>query len=81
MRTLVAFLVVLIAGGSVSAQTTQPSAEDRLNQMLQPPAGGSARPLAPTTAPTVGQHTDEILAALGCDAAKIAELRERGAVG
>jgi len=34
-----------------------------------------------TTAPMVGQHTDEILAALGHDAAAIASLREKGAVG
>jgi crotonobetainyl-CoA:carnitine CoA-transferase CaiB-like acyl-CoA transferase len=34
-----------------------------------------------TTAPTVGQHTDEILAALGYDREKIAGLRQSGAVG
>jgi crotonobetainyl-CoA:carnitine CoA-transferase CaiB-like acyl-CoA transferase len=36
---------------------------------------------ARTTAPLIGQHTDDILAGLGYDAAKIASLRERGAVG
>ncbi|MCC6383276.1 MAG: CoA transferase [Dehalococcoidia bacterium] len=33
------------------------------------------------TAPLIGQHTDEILAALGYDSARIAALRESGAVG
>jgi crotonobetainyl-CoA:carnitine CoA-transferase CaiB-like acyl-CoA transferase len=33
------------------------------------------------TAPLLGQHTDEVLAGLGYDVAKIAELRGRGAVG
>ena len=36
----------------------------------------------PTRAPTVGEHTDEILAdVLGYDAARVAELRESGALG
>ena len=34
-----------------------------------------------TTAPAVGQHTDDVLASLGYDAAAVASLRERGAVG
>jgi alpha-methylacyl-CoA racemase len=34
-----------------------------------------------STSPLLGQHTDEILAGLGYDAAKIASLRESGAVG
>jgi crotonobetainyl-CoA:carnitine CoA-transferase CaiB-like acyl-CoA transferase len=34
-----------------------------------------------TTGPTVGQHTDEVLAGLGLDAGAIAELRKAGAVG
>jgi len=34
-----------------------------------------------TTAPTAGQHTDEVLAGLGYDAAKIASMREAGVVG
>jgi crotonobetainyl-CoA:carnitine CoA-transferase CaiB-like acyl-CoA transferase len=33
------------------------------------------------TAPTVGQHTDEVLRGLGLSDARIAELRARGAVG
>ncbi|MCZ2112108.1 MAG: CoA transferase [Dehalococcoidia bacterium] len=33
------------------------------------------------TAPVIGQHTDEVLAGLGYDAAKIAALREQGVVG
>jgi crotonobetainyl-CoA:carnitine CoA-transferase CaiB-like acyl-CoA transferase len=33
------------------------------------------------TAPTIGQHTDEILRGLGYDEAKVAKLREQGAVG
>ena len=33
-----------------------------------------------TTAPVLGQHTDEVLAGLGYDAAKIAALRAQGAV-
>ena len=36
----------------------------------------------PTRAPTVGEHTDEVLAdVLGYDAARAAELRESGALG
>ena len=39
-------------------------------------------PLVPTKAPTVGEHTDAVLAdVLGLDAAAIAALRERGALG
>lgn len=34
-----------------------------------------------STAPTIGQHTDEVLAGLGLEAAKIAALREAGTVG
>lgn len=34
-----------------------------------------------TTAPLIGQHTDEVLKGLGFDDAKIAELRSSGAVG
>lgn len=34
-----------------------------------------------TTAPIIGQHTDDVLKGLGYDAAKIAALREQGAVG
>jgi len=30
--------------------------------------------------PTLGEHTDEVLAALGYDAARIAALREEGAI-
>lgn len=33
------------------------------------------------TAPRTGQHTDEVLRTLGYDAARIAELRESGAIG
>lgn len=33
------------------------------------------------TSPIIGQHTDEVLAALGFDAAKIAALREAGTIG
>jgi crotonobetainyl-CoA:carnitine CoA-transferase CaiB-like acyl-CoA transferase len=36
----------------------------------------------PTRAPKVGEHTDEILAdVLGYDAARVAQLRESGALG
>ena len=34
-----------------------------------------------TTAPILGQHTDDVLKALGRDDAQIAALRESGAVG
>jgi crotonobetainyl-CoA:carnitine CoA-transferase CaiB-like acyl-CoA transferase len=34
-----------------------------------------------TTAPMIGQHTDEVLGALGMSAEKIAELKSSGAVG
>lgn len=38
--------------------------------------------LTPTMAPTVGQHTDEVMAdVLGLDESRIAELRDRGAFG
>jgi crotonobetainyl-CoA:carnitine CoA-transferase CaiB-like acyl-CoA transferase len=36
----------------------------------------------PTRAPTVGQHTDEVLrSVLGVDARRLAELRDAGAFG
>ena len=39
-------------------------------------------PLVPTKAPTVGEHTDAVLAdVLGLDAGAIAALREQGALG
>ena len=39
-------------------------------------------PHVPSKAPTVGEHTDAVLAdVLGLDAAAIAALRERGALG
>ncbi len=34
-----------------------------------------------TTAPTTGQHTDDVLASLGYDATAVAALKERGVVG
>ncbi|MCL4242587.1 MAG: CoA transferase, partial [Dehalococcoidia bacterium] len=34
-----------------------------------------------STAPLIGQHTDDVLKSLGYDEAKIAALREAGAVG
>jgi crotonobetainyl-CoA:carnitine CoA-transferase CaiB-like acyl-CoA transferase len=34
-----------------------------------------------STAPSAGQHTDDVLSSLGYDAAAIASLRERGVVG
>jgi len=58
---------------------------DRLgaDQMQFPLKLGDGEELPePTRAPTVGQHTDEVLAdVLGYDAAKIEELREAGAFG
>jgi crotonobetainyl-CoA:carnitine CoA-transferase CaiB-like acyl-CoA transferase len=41
---------------------------------------GGSTPAAPRTAPTFGQHSDEVLAGLGYDAAGIAALRAVGAV-
>jgi crotonobetainyl-CoA:carnitine CoA-transferase CaiB-like acyl-CoA transferase len=38
-------------------------------------------PPDPTKAPTVGEHTDEILAELGLDEQTIDDLREKGAIG
>lgn len=38
-------------------------------------------PQVRTAPPTLGQHTDEVLAELGLDRARIGELRARGAVG
>ncbi|MEE2768772.1 MAG: CaiB/BaiF CoA-transferase family protein [Actinomycetota bacterium] len=40
-----------------------------------------ALPPAPTMAPRVGEHTDEVLAELGIDADRIAALRDAGVVG
>ncbi|MBT6909898.1 MAG: CoA transferase, partial [Rhodospirillaceae bacterium] len=40
----------------------------------------NGEPAAKTAAPTLGQHTDEVLGELGYDAAAIAALREKGIV-
>jgi crotonobetainyl-CoA:carnitine CoA-transferase CaiB-like acyl-CoA transferase len=39
-----------------------------------------AGPLCRRAAPLLGQHTGEVLAQLGCSAAEIATLRERGVI-
>jgi crotonobetainyl-CoA:carnitine CoA-transferase CaiB-like acyl-CoA transferase len=49
--------------------------------MVGPPVHMSGTPLRPQGAsPTVGQHTADVLRALGYDAARIADLRARGIV-
>ena len=50
-------------------------------QMVGPPVQMSGTPLRPQGAsPALGQHTDEVLHALGYDDARIADLRTRGIV-
>jgi len=50
--------------------------------MLASPLKLSGTPTADLQAPPLlGQHTDEVLAAAGYDAATITRLRERGIVG
>lgn len=63
MRTIAAIvLAVLLTSTLATAQTTQPSNEERLNQMLQPPAGGAARPLQPTTSPSIDRTSASAVA-------------------
>lgn len=50
-------------------------------RMLGSLANFSATPLQPTPPPALGQHTDEILAELGCTPDDIAWWREKGALG
>jgi len=47
---------------------------------LLPPAAASGEPARMDPIPALGEHTDRILAELGCSAGEIAELREAGAV-
>jgi crotonobetainyl-CoA:carnitine CoA-transferase CaiB-like acyl-CoA transferase len=52
------------------------------DQLLIPLVTGDGPPAAPTRAPEVGQHTDDVLRdVLGYDDARIASLRDTGAVG
>ncbi|RMH85680.1 MAG: CoA transferase [Actinomyces sp.] len=50
-------------------------------QMPLPVFVDGERPPLPSRAPEVGQHTGEVLRELGYDDARIAELKERGALG
>lgn len=61
MRSILITLLVLLASAAARAQTTQPASEmpaqQRLNQMLQPPGGTGAQPLVPTTGPSMDKTT------------------------
>jgi formyl-CoA transferase len=51
------------------------------SRCILPPVRLSATPLRPQGAsPALGQHTDELLRALGYDEARITDLRARGIV-
>ena len=60
-----------------------PASELGCDQMRLPVnVVGAERPPVPTKAPTVGQHTDQVMdGVLGYDADRIAELRAAGAFG
>jgi crotonobetainyl-CoA:carnitine CoA-transferase CaiB-like acyl-CoA transferase len=53
----------------------------RLRQPRHPAQFGRDRPALGGPAPMLGEHTDEILRELGCDDARIADLRARGVAG
>lgn len=62
MRTVASLFIVLCSATLAAAQTTQPSPESRLNQMLQPSSGGMARPLQPTTVPSTDRTSASAVA-------------------
>lgn len=74
MRIVAILLAMTVTSTLASAQTTQPSAEDRLNQMLQPPVGGAVRPLQPTTGPSIDRTSGSAAIAPGAPAVNV--LRE-----
>lgn len=75
MRITASFFVVLSVSTFAAAQTTQPSPESRLDQMLAPTAtGGGARPLQPTTNPSLDRATS--VAAIAPGAQPVTVLRE-----
>ncbi len=51
-----------------------------LRQQAPFPRVAGASPVAPSGAPELGAHTDEVLASIGCSAGEIAALREQGVV-
>ena len=51
-----------------------------MRQQAPYPRLAGERPAAPTGAPRLGHHTDEVLAALGIDAAELARLHEAGVI-
>ena len=53
---------------------------DGFGQPAATPRFGRSSPVNPRGTPSVGEHTDEILADLGCDPERVAELRATGAV-
>lgn len=69
-----------ILESEIVIQVEHPTA-GRLRQ-ARPPARFEGTPVRPPRgAPHLGQHTDELLAELGYEVARIAALRERGAIG
>jgi succinate---hydroxymethylglutarate CoA-transferase len=54
--------------------------DDRVARMVANPVRVGGAELPQQAAPELGAHTDEVLAALGYDRARIAELRRRGVV-
>ncbi len=51
-----------------------------LRQQAPFPRVAGTSPVAPSGAPELGAHTDEVLASIGCSVAEIAALREEGVV-
>ncbi len=71
----------LVAAREMVVELAQPGAQQQV-KLLGTPVKLSRTPADPTRAPGpgLGEHTDEILAAAGFDAAEIAALHESGAV-
>jgi crotonobetainyl-CoA:carnitine CoA-transferase CaiB-like acyl-CoA transferase len=68
---------VLAAGIQV---TTEGAHGDPVRTITSPIEVDGSPKVAPRRAPSLGEHTDEVLGALGVPAAQLAALRERGAI-